>query len=82
VKGSMGDLIVVSRNQDVVEKSAFQPGQDRPRNDRLATKGADILPRNALAATPGWYDQNRLTHDKPYPTSQCKGSKKTSVLRI
>src|SRR5690349_13293426 len=48
----LGDFGVVRRNDDVIEQAAFQRRRDGPSDHRAAAERPDILPRNALAATP------------------------------
>jgi hypothetical protein len=60
--GHLGDALGVGRHHHAVKQARIQGGTDRAANHRHATEGADVLVRNALAATAGRNNCN--IHDK------------------
>ncbi len=59
-QGGFGDLGIVGRDDDMIEKPTVARGGDRPGDHRAAAEGTDVLTGNTLAATTG--GNNRDLH--------------------
>jgi hypothetical protein len=80
--GDIAYLSNISGHDNLIKTATLQCSLYRPRNHGLATKGFNVLPRYALAATAGW--NNSQLHARDFfnarTTSSCSASDNVAYI--